>query len=252
MVYNSAVKRVFRKKEFSPLVGIFALFLALYIVCFKGNTLLAKLSFIVCCLAISCLSSHCFKPVASFCKILIPLLLPLIFIHSFLNSTYPNDNYLFGLLAYKSKGFSFSLDIASNLLVVTAVFFIFLSLNKDSILDWLIANRFPLLFCIVFCQSIAVTNLMQRKFQAIIDAQQARGISIPMSSINIIKRIFVLPSIILPAIATVLNETNFRITTLVSRGFASTRMSSSKRSLIEKDDVIGFLFLVIPLSFSLI
>jgi energy-coupling factor transporter transmembrane protein EcfT len=226
----------------SPSVVIFGSLVGIVLVFLKPDV--NDIFFIGISLIINVVTTKSLEPIAIFIKLSLPIIIPLFIIHTIINPTFPSTNELFGILPFRPEGLAFSIHIMRQVSILFAISTMWFFVDRDYFLDWLISRKFPLFICAAFAQAIAIISLIERRGDSVYKAQQARGIQVGP---NLIKKIKALPSVMLPVIATVINETDWRAIALVSRGFTCTKMSSPQVLFLEKFDSLKLTILTIPL-----
>jgi energy-coupling factor transport system permease protein len=230
------------KTSISAGMVLISTLLGFILVLFPRNS--SDFLFVLLSLVITCSTSQSLKPVRVFLKFALPIMVPVLLIHTLINPMFPVREYFFNFLPFRPRGLDFSISISQQISVLLAVSTMWMFTCRDELLDWLVARNFPLTICMTFAQAISIISLIERRGNAVYKAQQARGIA---TGPGIVKRVKALPFVMLPVIATVINETEWRATALVSRGFASRKMSSMPISSFDKYDLFKAALLATPI-----
>jgi len=145
----------------------------------------------------------------------LPFLLPLVIIHGLFNVQFPTDAKIW-LVPYRSEGVNFALSIFCNLSVLLALAAAWSQASRDEVLEWMAARRIPVFALGVMVQSVAMASLIEKRGRSVLKAQMARGIR---TGPNLVYRLSALPTVILPVVTSLINESDQRATALWSRGF---------------------------------
>jgi energy-coupling factor transporter transmembrane protein EcfT len=219
------------------------------ILLFFINSFVIKLLFVGISLSVLFSTVQSKKPIRRFIGFFTPFAIPLFFIHTFVNTSFAADYYVWEVLPIRFDGARYALKIATQLATLLSVSMMCLYTDSDRFLDWLISRKFPLLLCATFAQAIAVIHMIERKGLLVYKAQQGRGVQ---TGPGIFRKIRVLPSVIFPVITTVLQESEWRTGALLSRGFASKTMSAPYVHSYVSFDKIKIAALIAPHIFYLI
>jgi energy-coupling factor transporter transmembrane protein EcfT len=144
-----------------------------------------------------------------------PFLLPLLIMHGLLNAQFPIDAHLW-IIPYRLQGLRFALYTFCDLAVLLALASAWSLASRDDLLEWLASRQAPIFILGILAQSIAMLSLIERRSRAVLKAQTARGIR---TGPEFIYRVRAYPSIVLPVITSLINESGHRATALWSRGF---------------------------------
>lgn len=153
----------------------------------------------------------------------LPLVLPLLLIHSLLNRSFAVDYWLMGWLPLRLEGARFGAGIALKVLALTAVAALWLSVRREEVVEGLVRLKFPSPILLIALQSTAIMGLVNRRVDAVFLAQRARGIPVGSGTFDRLKS---LPSILIPVVVGTLVDAESRVPALVSQGFGSVTIAS--------------------------
>jgi hypothetical protein len=199
--------------------------------------------FLITYLVIAISTKRSLLPFYFFLRIFIPIIIPLFIIQSVLNPVFTTEFYFFNFISFKPDGFKFFVSISQQLSIFLSISCMWLLVCRDSLLDWLIFKNFPLVVCATYAQAVSMIGLIERRGLAVYKAQQARGIQTSKGLFKLKAMI----SVMFPVIATIINETDWRVTALISRGFYSTKMTSQNIPLFHKKDLYKIFIIIFPL-----
>jgi energy-coupling factor transport system permease protein len=183
-----------------------------------------KLSFAVSIVALTAVSIKHWRSVKSFGAVSLPLLVPLLLIHSLVNPQFEIDGKIW-VVPLRTQGFVFAIAVYSNLAVFLAIAIAWWQVNRDEFFDWMVARRVPVLLVGLVAQSMAMVTLIEKRGRAVFKAQTARGIP---TGPNWRYRFRALPSVVLPVVTSLINEADQRSTVLWSRGFLQHNFAATK------------------------
>jgi energy-coupling factor transporter transmembrane protein EcfT len=242
MVHCQAAKARSMRPFISPGLCFIGTLIGMILLISKASFI--DLMYIVSVLSLSVIKQRSLDSVLFYFNILLPILVPLFFVHLFINPSFPLNYHLFGVVPIRLDGIQFSIQISWQLSMFMAISLLWLLICRDRLLDWLISHRFPLFISAAFAQSIAIIGLIERRGLSVYTAQQARGIQ---TGPGFLKKVKAFPSVMIPVIASVISEADHRAIALVSRGFASKPMSGPITSLFDRGDSLGIATLALPL-----
>jgi len=162
-------------------------------------------------------------------RVMLPLTLFMVGIHSFL---YPGNSTIlvsFSGVAIYQEGFFFALTTLERLLVVlmTSLVFVFSTHPADLIMSISQTGKSPSLAYLIGSPLLLLAGMRER-IKVIQAAQQARGLH---TGGNIFKRFYSLAPLILPLVTGAIVEVEQRSIALEVRGFKSTSVKTSIRIL---------------------
>jgi energy-coupling factor transport system permease protein len=194
------------------------------VVAVSSADLAVKLSFAASVVALTAISSRNWRNVKSFSALSLPLLVPLLLIHSLVNPQFKMDSKLLSV-PLRTQGFVFAISVYANLAIFLAIAIAWWQVNRDEFFDWMVARRVPVFLVGLVAQSMAMVTLIEKRGMAVFKAQTARGIP---TGPNWLHRFRALPSIVLPVITSLINEADQRSTVLWSRGFLQHNFAATK------------------------
>lgn len=194
-----------------------ALYLA-YAFIFATPASLATAS--LCVVAGQAIYLRTFEPAAFLAKATLPLAVPLVLIHGFLNPQFPVDHRWILHIPIRAEGIAFAGVVSARLLLVAASMAIWRYTTGTSVIGFFTRLRLPPTAIAGITVAISSVELVQRKARAVYLAQQARGYDFRA---NLRARIVGLPKLIIPVVAATLVEGSERGATMENRGLGSGR-----------------------------
>lgn len=173
-------------------------------------------------------------PLKAFITISLPFLLPIIFIHTFINPGYEISGNLWRI-PIRQEGFYFAIKTYSNLAVYISVAICWWNVDRDEFVDWIIARKVKFFIIAIIMQSVAYVPLIEKRGISVLKAQTARGIAIG-PSISVKAR--ALLSLILPVVTSLINEGEQRSVALWSRGFGRYKLETKNKLFCTKIDLL--------------
>ena len=183
-----------------------------------------------------------------FLSLLLPFAIPLLIMHGVLNRQFAVTSYLFDLVPIRFNGAEFAVSTLSRLSPMIAASMMFFDVDRGRFVDWLISLRFPVWLYVPAVQAVAISNLLARRVQRVLLAQQARGIAVGP---GLYLRVRALPRIIIPVVTSLILEIDPRTYSLVARGFGRGPMASPSQPPLTGWEMCGIGLLALPLAMEL-
>lgn len=150
---------------------------------------------------------------------MLPISLPLLVVHGIVNPAFPLSDTVAGFLPIRYDGLIFATSLAVKLGLFALGLSVWRGVNRDQIFSALVRWRaLPQPLLIVIMQAMSLLVLVSHRAEAILLAQQARGI--PVRG-RFLSRLMALPTIVIPLVASTLVDSDARATALISRGLGS-------------------------------
>jgi len=146
-----------------------------------------------------------------------PLAIPLFVVHGVINPGFSTSADL--SIPIRPEGVEFALTLTLKLALFTLGIAVWRTVTRDRTFDALISSGLlPQPLVVVVTQSIALTQLLEKRAKAILLAQQARGIPVRK---NFARKVVSLPALVVPMVVHTLIEADVRASALISRGLGS-------------------------------
>lgn len=181
-------------------------------------------------------------PLKLFLWLTVPFLFPLMAIHGIINPNFEISTKVWGIPIRESGGV-FAITVYANLAVFLSVAIAWISVNRDHAFDWFVSRSIPAVALAVFFQGISVSVLVSNRAEAVYKAQLARGIP---AGPGLVRRLKAFPSVVLPIISSLINESEHRATSMWTRGFMRRDFSSRHVPIGQPAD---FIWIVAPFVF---
>lgn len=163
----------------------------------------------------------------------LPLFVPLILIHSFLNRSFPIDFWLLGTVPLRSAGLAFACSLSLRMLLISISGGYWLCIKREELVESLLRLRLPSLIILFLMQGVSIAKIIATRVDNVYLAQRARGVPVGGS---FCERLRAFPSVLLPVIIGTLVEADSRVPALVSQGYGSLRVEPalpSKLTFVE-------------------
>jgi len=210
-----------------------------------SSLIIFELSITLSLILVILISTMSIKVITRFIILSAPFLIPLLLIHGVINPQFEQTS-LFFLMPIRNDGILFAVSTYANISVFLALAINWWHVDRDNMIDWLIARKIPSIFICLIAQSAAMIPLIERRGFSVLRSQNARGIP---TGPNLFHRIKAIPSIILPVITSLMNEADHRSYTLWSRGFGQSQFSGVQLPLGQRSDFFYIIsVLILPLT----
>jgi energy-coupling factor transporter transmembrane protein EcfT len=154
---------------------------------------------------------------------MLPISLPLLAVHGIVNPAFPASDTVAGFLPIRHDGLIFAISLAVKLGLFALGVSVWRCVSRDQVFSALVRWRaLPQPLLIVVMQAMSLLALVSHRAEAILLAQQARGI--PVRG-RFLSRLVALPTIVIPLVASTLVDSDARATALISRGLGSGPIS---------------------------
>jgi energy-coupling factor transporter transmembrane protein EcfT len=134
-------------------------------------------------------------------KFSLPFLLPLLFIHGFLNPSFLKNIHFLYHINISAEGLKYGFTIFSRILMLTVSIAVWRNLHFEEAIDDLLSLSFPPAILMTFLICASTLKQISHKITSVYIAQQARGIKVGP---GIFKRISSFPKVLIPIIVSTL------------------------------------------------
>jgi energy-coupling factor transport system permease protein len=152
----------------------------------------------------------------------LPLFLPLILIHGFLNRSFPIDFWLLEVVPVRTTGLAFASLLSLRMLLISIVGSYWLCITREDLVESLLRLKLPSPIILFLVQGVGTAKIIATRVDNVYLAQRARGVPVGGS---FRERLRAFPSVLLPVIIGTLVEADARVPALVSQGYGSLRVA---------------------------